>query len=143
MSHHELQVVNDDMIDIVEIDSVLHGVQHGPAERSQSVAMDTKTITFNWGLIKMVISLDILLPVESHEVERELLKLVCPEVVLLQVVLKPLHGKLRQHDFSQTDVIDLKAAPQRVDALHAKIQGQLADKGGLPTASRTWLTKKR
>ena len=83
--------------------------------------------------------LDVLLPVESHKVERQLFELVCPEVVLLQVVLQPLHGKLSEHDLGQTHVVDLKAAPQRVDALHAEVQSNLADKSGLPTASGTWL----
>ena len=82
--------------------------------------------------------LDVLLSVERHEVERQLLELVRPEVVLLQVLLQPLHGKLGQHDLRQTHVVDLEAAPQRVDALHAKVQSNLTDKGGLPTACRTW-----
>lgn len=81
--------------------------------------------------------LDVLLPVEGHEVERELLELVGPEVVLLQVVLQPLQGELCEHDFSQTHVADLEAAPHRVDALHAQVQGDLADEGGLPAACRT------
>ena len=75
---------------------------------------------------------------ESHEVERQLFELVRPEVVLLQVLLQPLHGELREHDLGQAHVVDLKAAPQRVDTLHAKVQGHLADEGGLTTTSRAW-----
>lgn len=81
--------------------------------------------------------LDVLLPVEGHEIEGQLLKVVGPEVVLLQIVLQPLHSELRQHDLGQAHVVDLKAAPQRVDSLHAKVQGHLADKCRLPAACRT------
>lgn len=30
LAHHELQVVYDDVIDVVHVDSMLHGVQHCP-----------------------------------------------------------------------------------------------------------------
>ena len=33
MPHHELQVINDDMVDIVEVDSMLHSVQHRPGDK--------------------------------------------------------------------------------------------------------------
>lgn len=82
--------------------------------------------------------LDVLLPVEGHEVERQLLELVGPEVVLLQVVLQPLQGELGQHDLGQAHVADFEAAPQRVDTLHAQVQGHLGDEGGLPAACGTW-----
>ena len=82
--------------------------------------------------------LDVLLAVEGHEVERQLLELVGPVVVALQVVLQPLHGELGEHDLGQTHVVDLEAAPQRVHALHAQVQGHLADEGGLPAARGTW-----
>lgn len=85
--------------------------------------------------------LDVLLPVEGHEIKGQLLKVVGPEVVLLQIVLQPLHSKLRQHDLGQAHVVDLEAAPQRVDSLHAKVQGHLADKCGLPAACRTCYTQ--
>jgi len=84
--------------------------------------------------------LDVLLAVEGHEVEGQLLELVGPVVVALQVLLQPLPGELRQHDLGQPHVVDLEAAPQRVDALHAQVQRQLAHEGGLAAARRTWQT---
>lgn len=74
---------------------------------------------------------------KSHEVERQLFKLVRPEVVLLQVLLQPLPRKLCEHDLSQTNVVDFKAAPQSIDSLHAEVKSHFTDEGRLSTASRT------
>lgn len=30
LAHHELQVVYDDVVDVVHVDGMLHGVQHRP-----------------------------------------------------------------------------------------------------------------
>ena len=32
LAHHELQVVNGHMVDVVYVDSMLHSVQHSPVE---------------------------------------------------------------------------------------------------------------
>ena len=74
---------------------------------------------------------------EGHEVEGEVLKLVRPGIVLLQVFLQPLHAELGQHDLGETHVVDFEAAPQCVHALNAQVQGELADEGGLPAACGT------
>lgn len=78
--------------------------------------------------------LDILMPVKSHEVQRKVLKLVCPLIKLFQLLFQPPHCKLGKHDLGQTHIVDLKAAPQGVHSLHAEIQGVFTDEGCLPTA---------
>lgn len=40
VSHHELEVVNDDMGDVVHVNSVLHGVNHCPGWRETRVSWD-------------------------------------------------------------------------------------------------------
>lgn len=74
------------------------------------------------------------MPVESHEVERKILKLVCPLVILFQLLFQPPHGKLGKHDLGQAHIVDLKAAPQSVHSLSAEVQGIFTDEGCLPTA---------
>lgn len=79
---------------------------------------------------------------EGHKVEWKLLKLVSPVVILLQAFLQSLHSELCQHDFGQTYVLDLKAAPQCVHSLHTQVKCILTDEGGLSTASGTYKFKK-
>lgn len=82
--------------------------------------------------------LNVLLAMEGHEVERELLEAIGPLIIQFQLVLQAPASELRQHDFGQADVVDLKAAPQRAHSLHAQVQCILADKRGLPTACWAW-----
>lgn len=35
LAHHELQVIYDDMVDVIHVDSVLHGVQNRPVNSEQ------------------------------------------------------------------------------------------------------------
>lgn len=35
LAHHELQVIDDDVVDIIHVDSVLHGVQNRPVNRNK------------------------------------------------------------------------------------------------------------
>lgn len=53
-----------------------------------------------------------------------------------------MHGELGQHDLGQAHVVDLKGAPQRVDTLHAQVQGKLTDEGGLDAARGSWRSRK-
>lgn len=82
--------------------------------------------------------LDVLLAMEGHEVERELLESISPLIIQFQLVLQAPASKLCQHDFGQTDIVDLKAAPECAHALHAQVQCILTDKRGLPTARWAW-----
>lgn len=36
LAHHELQVIYDDVVDVVHVDRVLHGVQDRPVKREQT-----------------------------------------------------------------------------------------------------------
>lgn len=142
LAHHELQVVNDHVTDVVKVDSVLHGVQHSSAEGERRELFTTQAVQYIYLLTYHSTlsedSLDVLLPMEGHEIEGQVLEPVGPRVVLVQVLLQPLHGELGQHDLGQAHVVDLKAAPQRVDALHAQVQGKLTDEGGLAAARGSW-----
>lgn len=35
LAHHELKVIYDDMVDVIHVDGVLHGVQNCPVNRSK------------------------------------------------------------------------------------------------------------
>lgn len=91
-----------------------------------------------WGEKRAGAVLDVLLAVEGHEVERQLLEAVGPLVVQLQLVLQAPRGELGQHDFGQADVVDLEAAPQRAHPLRAQVQRVLADERRLPAACGAW-----
>lgn len=82
--------------------------------------------------------LDVLLAMEGHEVEWQVLKAVGPLVIQLQLVLQAPGGKLGQHDLGQADVVDLKAAPQRAHPLCAQVQCILTNECRLSAACRTW-----
>lgn len=40
LAHHELQVIYDDVVDVIHVDSVLHGVQNRPVNREQMERFD-------------------------------------------------------------------------------------------------------
>lgn len=135
LAHHKLQVVNDHMTDVIQVNGMLHGFQNSPVQGAKlqfifkyheknphlhkenvKVSLDLQyncTIKQCIRFLKRNGSdlLDVLLSMEGHEVEWQVLKLVSPHVILIQVLLQPLLGKLGQHNFGQTHIVDFKAAP--------------------------------
>lgn len=85
-------------------------------------------------------SLDVLLAMEGHEEEWQVLKTVGPFVVAVDVRLQTLAGILCEHDACQPHVSNLKAAPQRTDALRSQVKGILTDERRLATTSWTYHT---
>ena len=118
MTHHELQIVDDHMTNVVNIDCMLHCVYYSPGKRKRQRIPESVTSN-DWsvdhGSLKTLLGVcspallffesrgletspDALLPVKSHEIEGQVLKAVSPLIIFVQLLFQSSHSKLCQHD---------------------------------------------
>ena len=105
---HELDVVDDDMGDVVHVDSVRHRVQH---------------------LLHLVSA------VEPGEIHRQLREPLGHLVKLLEAAVEVDEAELLEHHPDQPHVLHLEAAPECGHSLLAQVDAVLRHEGGLPASS--------
>ena len=102
-THHELQVVYDDVGNIKNVDSVSHGVQNF-VNLPSIIIFISDSIPF-WKFSRPYYLIG---PMESQIIHGQFAKLLCPTVKGIQVVLKIDAGKLFQLSFCKTDIFHLE-----------------------------------
>ena len=85
-SQHELEVVHYHMLDIIHIHCMSHCLHERERERNASCEQERRESDYlkDGGYVSC--------PIETHEVEWQLLKLVGPVVILLQMALQTQTG---------------------------------------------------
>ena len=116
MTHHELQIVDNHMTNVIHVDCMLHCVYYSPGKRKRQRIQESVTSNLQTMAVRKLrcesvlppsyslkapglgISPDALLPMKSHEIKGQVLKAVGPLVIFVQLLFQSPHSELCQHD---------------------------------------------